>query len=366
MIGAASRARRAIGVFLAWWFAELSALVPARFRRTLAGRPDRLVVSASEDCIALVLVSRGRVENLGRIATKGVGDDEIAAQIRRAVAGLRRRCEIDVTIPAAHVMERSLDLPAAAESDLRQLLAFEMDRLTPFPADDLCFDYRVAARNPETKRIQVDVAVVQRGVVDRALALARQSGLAPTSLGVQTADAAESSRWQLLKEPPGRVFTPLQKAASVGLAGVAAVLLGALVYLPLQKKADAIETLGRDLEVAREEALRRADLRDKVETLADQSRFIEARKHHDPPFVAVLNELTRVVPDDTWLFRLQYRDGELQAFGYSDAASSLIRTIGGSSAFEDPAFRSPVMRDRRIDAERFHLTFRVAAEEGTP
>ena len=40
-------------------------------------------------------------------------------------------------IPAERVLQRNLTLPVAAEDNLRQVLAFEMDRQTPFKADQI-------------------------------------------------------------------------------------------------------------------------------------------------------------------------------------------------------------------------------------
>lgn len=361
MNGRVRRPGRTLRAFLEWWFGELAAMVPARLKRMVAGRGNRLVANVTESTVALWLVGRGRAVALDKVPLAGADEEAIAKRVRQAVAtATRRRCDIDLTLPPSGVMEKSLDLPLAAEEDLEQMLAFEMDRLTPFQADDLCFDYRVVARDANTKRMRVEVAIVQRATVERALALAKRCGLTPDRVSVQTRDPAKPSPWRLVKRPPGRTLTRVQRLATAGLAALALALTGALVYLPLKNKADAVDSLSREIASARATAVQGAQLQNEVNTLTKQSRFLEIRKSARPSVVGVLNELTRVIPDNTWLFRLQYRDGEIQVYGFSDAAAQLIGKIGQSPVFEDPTFRAPVMRDKRADAERFHLTFHVA------
>ena len=59
---------------------------------------------------------------------------------------------------------RRVTMPAATEENLRQVLGFEMDRLTPFRADDVYFDYRVVSRDAAAGQL----AIAARGGAPRA------------------------------------------------------------------------------------------------------------------------------------------------------------------------------------------------------
>lgn len=83
------------------------------------------------------------------------------------------------------------------------------------------------------------------------------------------------------------------------------------------------------------------------------------RRSDNRRFVEVLNEVTRLLPDDTWLFRMRVFAGDVQTFGYSPAASTLIGTIEESDLFKNAQFRAPMTRDPRVDADRFHIAFEV-------
>ena len=77
-------------------------------------------------------------------------------------------------------LRKALDLPLAAEDDLDQLLRFEMDRLTPFRAEDVVFAQRVLERDPERQRMTVELQVAPRAVVEQALAMAAACKVRPT------------------------------------------------------------------------------------------------------------------------------------------------------------------------------------------
>jgi general secretion pathway protein L len=74
----------------------------------------------------------------------------------------------------------------------------------------------------------------------------------------------------------------------------------------------------------------------------------------------VLAELTRLVPDQAYLAQLLLQDGEVQLHGSAATASDLIGLLDHSALFRAPQFRSPVTRDGRDGAERFHLSVELA------
>ena len=72
-----------------------------------------------------------------------------------------------------------------------------------------------------------------------------------------------------------------------------------------------------------------------------------------------MNELTRLLPDNTWLVRARLQGDKLVLSGYSSAASSLIGSLESSKALSQVRFSSPVTLDRRVERERFDITANV-------
>ena len=71
--------------------------------------------------------------------------------------------------------------------------------------------------------------------------------------------------------------------------------------------------------------------------------------------VIVIDEVTRLLPDNTWLKSFQYANGKLQIQGISSSASALIAILEASQLFNNTRFVSPVTQDRSTGLERFQI-----------
>lgn len=91
----------------------------------------------------------------------------------------------------------------------------------------------------------------------------------------------------------------------------------------------------------------------------------EARQSVRVP-LAVLNELTRILPQEVWLQQFTYDGQTVNITGTAQAASGLLQTLAASPYFENPQFRSSISRTQE-GQERFLIGARVraAAAEGT-
>jgi len=72
--------------------------------------------------------------------------------------------------------------------------------------------------------------------------------------------------------------------------------------------------------------------------------------------IALIDEMSRILPDDTWLTRVDIAGREIQVQGQSLSAAALIELLEKSPVFENVRFRSPVTQVPRTEAERFHLS----------
>jgi general secretion pathway protein L len=131
------------GGFFAWWGRSLAAWLPRRWRLALGLDRGRLLLQADGDAVQLRLQDGDGVRDLARIP--GLAADEgdvLAALLSPELAELPRW----LLLPAAAGLRRRLLLPAAAAERLRDVVAFEIDRQTPFAADAVAFDARLLGR----------------------------------------------------------------------------------------------------------------------------------------------------------------------------------------------------------------------------
>ena len=74
-------------------------------------------------------------------------------------------------------------------------------------------------------------------------------------------------------------------------------------------------------------------------------------------------ELTRLIPDDTWLEQLSRRGDRLHVVGYSENASSLIELFESSDLVEDVRFDAPVTVDSDKARQRFTIAATLVSKE---
>jgi len=106
-------------------------------------------------------------------------------------------------------------------------------------------------------------------------------------------------------------------------------------------------------------------LQAEVDTLVNETQQLIDKKSEKPPVVAVLDTLSKLIKDDTWLAYAQYANGQLQMQGESPAASSLISVLE-ADIFVNAKFVSPVTRDNNSKMERFQITVDISKEGDKP
>jgi general secretion pathway protein L len=91
----------------------------------------------------------------------------------------------------------------------------------------------------------------------------------------------------------------------------------------------------------------------------DQIRSAEISK------VEVLQELTKLIPDTTWIWNLKYNGKEIELSGFADSASDLIPLLDKSPLFEKVEFMAPVTKEMQMrgdgnkEKERFKIKARI-------
>lgn len=342
-----------------WWLGELRSLVPRRLRA--AGRRDRprLVLRSDATRLAVSTLS-GPGEQV--LEEADASDPAARDRLRAALSKRRRRSRaVTLRLDPALGLRRRLDMPLAAEADLHQALSFEMDRITPFKAEEVLFAHRVTGTDRDQRRISIELDVVPRATAAPAFEIAESLGLEPQRLELAGPDGSPGDLDLMPREGDGTARTSR-------LNGLLLLLLVALAVtaavLPLQRQRQMAAELAREVEEARVEAEKSIRLRDELEALERSTGFVASTRTAAPMTASVLAELTRVIPDQAYVTQLRLQQGDLQIHGLADTASELIGRLAASPMFDAPQFRSPVTRDPRTAKERFHIQVMIAGAPG--
>ena len=109
------------------------------------------------------------------------------------------------------------------------------------------------------------------------------------------------------------------------------------------------------IEAVRSEALAVQQIRRQIDDASEAAGFLQDRKIHNQYKSEVLAELTRILPQDTYLDRLSMHAETTQMQGKSDNAQDLIELVNASPFFENASFRGPTRLDSRSRKEIFDL-----------
>jgi general secretion pathway protein L len=342
--------------FFAWWGRELLACLPARWREVLVERPESLLLDFEQGELVVWRERGDEVREYGRIGTDLPAEAK-ATEFRRLRAGIDDPAVRAVfCIPEERILQRDLTLPAAAEDNLRQVLAFEMDRQTPFKADQVYFDSRVLGRDTAGRNLHVELVLLPRAQLDAELA-----GLAGGSLALDAVDAWRGTpgkgRRHINLLPPERRAKrrDLRLPLNLGLAALAIVLLVVNMNESLANRGAAIDSMRSEVEKANTDAKQVAALKKTLAESISGANFLTDKKRHGPLMVAVLDELTRRLPDDAYLERLNVQDDQVQLQGQATEAAKLIGLLGESKYLSNPRLEGQIQPDPRTSKERFQI-----------
>lgn len=339
--------------FLRWWGGELTAMLPARLRGWVRRGPDVLWLSVGG---AQVDVRSVRTGALLATIDAGLAPDAQRAIFQQACAGTDpddRR--LLLVVPATQVLCRRLVLPAVAAADPQRVVGFELDRQTPFRADQLYYDVKLSRDVVPAGQVAMDLYAAPRAELDPLLERFALIGAHPDGVDVQRSDGALAGVDLL---PPARRPRKVDRRTRVNaiLAAACALLLVLVLAAWLSNRRAQLATMQADVAAMRARATQSEQLRAQLAGAIAASRFLARRKADTPTPLAVLDDLTRRLPATASLDALTLDDsGGLDIRGESAKAAALVDQLGKSKLFDSPQLQGVIQPDPATGKERFEL-----------
>jgi general secretion pathway protein L len=351
--------RQKLAMFWRWWTGEMARMVPDRFASFGgSGRVPVLAVNGDE---VILVEPRSEVGPDTRAELTGLDETRRRGALRALLgrAG-ESRSRARLCLEQGEALVRRVNMPAATEENLRQVLAFEMDRLTPFHAEDVYFDHRVLSRDAAAGHVAVQLAVARRDLVDARVEKLRSLGASVQGVTVREDLGHGGAYLDLLpSEQRGERESSRERLTQWGLIGLVAVLALVALLLPVWHKRDAvISTFPMVAKAQRDAEATAAISRDLEKQVADYN-FLLAKKHGSYPALAYLEEVTRLLPDNTWLQQMDIKTvgkaREIQLSGETTSSSRLIELLEQSRVLQNAAPRGTVTRGSQPNTERFMI-----------
>lgn len=341
-----------------WWAGEIGALLPAGLLRLWHDR--RRDLECHYDGADLVVSFRQgeRCEELGRLSLNQGAPETVGAALRTLLCESSEGYDrLLIRLDESRLLRRHVRLPLAARRDLAEALEYDIDRQTPFAAEDVYFGSRERAVDEEAGEVEAELAVIRRGDLDPVLETLAAAGLVPDR--IEGAAGGPDLRPATALPPPMPLLWP-RATASLAIAAVLLALSG--MVLPFARLADTRAELDARLAQARAEAVAVDRMRQNVETLQSRRSALFARKAREPSVLSLIEELTRAVPMEAFVTELTVTENEITISGYARKASEVLGAVETAPHFDAARFLSPVTQDRRLERERFSLAARILAD----
>jgi general secretion pathway protein L len=331
------------------WMDAVAAFIVGFLRRF--GAPNSVALVEQEDG-SFTVQKGGKAE----AASVRIADGHLGGAQADGLEQMLKGSRADVMLRSDRFLLRPLELPQRAGEFLDGVVRAQIDRLTPWNAADAAFGWS-APRETGPDRIAVTVAATARALVmpyvQALTALGAQAVTISTLLPGADATAAPI---KVLDHTIGRALDATRVRRVV-----VALLLLAVIAAAASLTASAVVSadLGaRQDSLARRITERRAAIRSGREQAAlagTPLRMLERRKYENPATVLVLEALSQLLPDHTYVVELRIEADKLRVIGITRDAPGLIRLMEQNPLFSRATFFAPTTRSPTDPGERFHI-----------
>ncbi|WP_024516254.1 PilN domain-containing protein [Bradyrhizobium sp. Tv2a-2] len=331
-----------------WWLAELRATLPQR----VWSRID----SAARPCLSLAALAGEHVR--GRLRTaKGVAEftwsttecspHSVAEWL--ATQELRRDdVTVAIELDADRFFRRDLVVPKAALRALPSILAQDIQHRTPFEPEEIWHGATQQSDKPANDVVALSHWIIRRGHATAEVARCGLRTVDVDALGITNSGSDVTPMIALRDQALDQLAWASRAVRLMGFSAIFATLVGIVTILVVEASTTA--RVERAISELREQA--GAGLG------GSRAARLSALKA-GPGVLDVWEELSRVLPEHTFLSELRIADGEISITGFSADAAHLVRLVEQSRLFTAAHLTGAITPDLTERKDRFSLAFRV-------
>lgn len=259
---------------------------------------------------------------------------------------------VELILQPRHFLFRPLELPRRASEFLDGIIRAQIDRLTPWPAADAAFGWH-SSFDAANDKIMVTIAATAQARITPFMNAIAAMGADMVSVSAAGQQAGEDFAPIRVCEQKAGQAASMRHIRSILIA----VLAGASAIASMSVAANSI--IGGMLEARTDDIDSRiAERRAAIQSghgASEAARELEQRKHQVPASVIVMETLSRILPDDTYLTELRILGDKVQITGLTKDAPALIRLIEQTPHFTRATFFAPTTRSPSEQRDHFHI-----------
>ncbi|MFI3180602.1 MAG: PilN domain-containing protein [Methylococcales bacterium] len=350
--------------FLRWWGCELAFLIPIKVRQFFQAPRTAIIIQPMGEQFDLSYEINGVQKKLVTVAR----DISKVNVVQKLLSNDNRFKDAIFILRLSHheVLSKTLNLPLAAQANVSQVVHYELDRYSPFQAEKVYFATRIESIDTEAAQLIVQLIFMPRKLLETLYADCKMLGI---SLDFVEAENFPNDLQQLhclynllpAHLQPKIANTPRRIIA--GLVMSLVFLIVASLTLPVWLEYEAVENLQTKIAKIDKEVKAVKTLQAEMDVIREENQVLINDKTATPNVVAILNEISILMKDDSWLAYLQYSEGQVQLQGESPKASNLLTDLEASDYFAKVNFASPVTQDKASGMERFQISAEITKPE---
>lgn len=340
-----------LGYAFSWWLEGLSTWLPNGLQNK-AQQKASVHCSIDGDILTFSALNKSGKKDNGLAID--LSSDNLQYDILTRWLKPYQKNEVILQLNEEHYLLKSITFPTQAKDNIDEMILFEIDRQTPFSAEEVYVGYSINDDNNE-KMFSLLLAVVPkqfiRNIVDR---------LSSDSFQINSLLIHNSGN--TIKIPLSESETHATSSFNYWLAALAFILTLLILYKPITYYKNALESLRAPLISAKKQAHVVSQLKEDNSAMIKHVQFLGNKTADYPMRLAVMNELARVLPKHTWLEHSNIRNSLLTLEGESASAADLITILTDSSYFSEVRFSAPTVPNERSGKARFKLQATIVSQ----
>ncbi|NPU84147.1 MAG: pilus assembly protein PilM [Syntrophaceae bacterium] len=150
------------------------------------------------------------------------------------------------------------------------------------------------------------------------------------------------------------IVRPPLLPTSILLVGIVLILAFHLLA-PLYYGQNRIDEQARLILSLKPEVKKAEALKCKMDALKNEIRSIRQFRKQNDRSIDIIQDLTTILPQKTWLTHLKITDTAVEMEGHASSSSEIILKLENTKRFKRVEFTSPTVRDARLSNERFAI-----------
>ncbi|MGL4397055.1 MAG: PilN domain-containing protein [Hyphomicrobium sp.] len=342
--------------FFSWWAQELRGLVPVMRRDGHVAPKRRLIAAFGSDSVRWFEETDQSLTAVGP-DTAMTDLDSVRLTLTPPVSRHLNTLPLGIRLDTSACYERRVELPEGARNDFARILSLELERVTPFRLKDVYTAYcDDRSKTPPKGKAALRQFIVKRELLDDPLESLRGQGLIVSFADCwdDTGSKPVPINFLAKSDAPQSAYSPAKSVAK--LLCLACVCLGIAAFaLAIFRYQAALQTLDAEIAAAKTRTLAlRQTLNRADDVFKNAAALIDLRKRYGST-VEILDALSRLLPDTTYLTDLRLENGKMTLSGFTQSAANLVPAIEGSTYFEAAAMSAPVLFDASRNLEQFQI-----------